>query len=272
MSIKIPDFKLDYVFAIEGHEELGNSANKPVIVTAINKETGVRSDYVVKLNASERMHVEARMLEILGAFIAIELKIPVVVPAVIEIGQDFCATLIGKTYFQKAGESLGYNVGSEYRSALSILANNIPLTESQEKIAQHIFAFDLLIENVDRNNDKPNMLTDGHTLIVLDHELGFGFMRVLPFLRNQKPWELGEAELQWITKHCLYNRLKGKVSELDSFCEKLVTLDAEFWDRAKSLIPPEWIVDDLFNGIKKHIEAMIINRDEFKKNVKHLLA
>lgn len=107
MSIKLPEYNLAYVYALEGHDEMENSANMPILVSAVNKTTGVRGDYMVKLNASERMHKEARMKELIAAFIATELEIPVVVPAVINVSQEFCNTLKGKSYFQKATRSLG---------------------------------------------------------------------------------------------------------------------------------------------------------------------
>src|SRR3546814_12422047 len=116
---------------------------------------------MVKLNASERMHEEARMKELIAAFIATELEIPVVVPAVINVSQEFCNTLKGKSYFQRATRSLGYNVGSEYLAGHVILDNLISLSEIQEKIAQQIFLFDIMIENADRNYLKPNIITKG---------------------------------------------------------------------------------------------------------------
>lgn len=271
MSIKLPEFSLTHVYALEGHEEMENSANKPVLVSAVNEITGIRADYVVKLNASERMHEEARMRELIAAFMAIELEIPVVVPAIINVSQDFCNTLIGKSYFQKATKSLGYNVGSEYLADHFILDNFISLNDAQEKNAQQIFSFDLMIENVDRNYSKPNMITNGNELRVLDHELAFGFIMTLPFLRNPTPWLFNDGDLKWIKEHCLFKRLKGKVGELESFKGKLVRLDAEFWDKVQTLIPEEWFKEELFIGIKTHIDAMVVNRHEFITSIKRLL-
>src|SRR5690606_3498170 len=179
----------------------------PLVVTAVDTQSGVRGDYVVKLNASERMHEQARLRELVAAFMAIELDIPVVVPAVIDVGADFVETLQGKAFYGKASRSLGYNVGSEYLKNMPTLDNHIPLSEAQKANGQHIFAFDVLIENVDRNFEKPNMLTDGNRLVILDHELAFGFAFALSFLRNPTPWIIAERDGEWIRKHCLHKRL-----------------------------------------------------------------
>ncbi|HWK56517.1 MAG TPA: HipA family kinase [Parapedobacter sp.] len=272
MSIKAPEFKLSYVYAVEAHKELANSANMPLVVSAVDVESGIRGQYVVKLNDSERMHAQGRLRELVAAFMALELGIPVVIPAVIEVSQDFVETLRGKDFYGKASRSLGYNVGSEYLKNMPTLDNHIPLGEAQKKIGQHIFAFDLLIENVDRNFEKPNMLTDGSTLVMLDHELAFGFALTLGFLRNPIPWAITENDHGWITAHCLHRRLKGCVDELADFSDKLVNLDAEFWDKVGELIPAEWFDETLFTEIKNHCDGMVAHRDEFIQGIKQLLA
>ena len=272
MSIKAPEFKLSYAHAVEAHRELANSANMPLVVTAVDTQSGVRGDYVVKLNASERMHKQARLRELVAAFMAIELDIPVVVPAVIEVTADFVETLLGKTFYGKASHSLGYNVGSEYIKNMPTLDNHIPLSEAQKAVGQHIFAFDVLIENVDRNFEKPNMLTDGSRLVMLDHELAFSFALTPPFLRNPTPWAIADHDQEWIRKHCLHTRLKGCVNGLADFSDKLVNLDPEFWDKVNELVPTEWFDDTLFTEIRDHCDGLVAHRDEFIHGIKQLLA
>lgn len=111
MKITSISYQLPHVLAIAGHQELLNSANRPIIVTAINLSSGLKGDYVVKLNASERMYKDARLREIVAAFIAMEMELQVVEPAVIEITQQFVDSQLGKEYYLKASKSLGYNVG-----------------------------------------------------------------------------------------------------------------------------------------------------------------
>ena len=137
MSIKVPEFKLSYVYAVEAHKELQDSANMPLVVSAVDVESGIRDQYVVKLNDSERMHVQGRFRELVAAFMAIELGIPVVIPAVIEVGQDFVETLRGKEYFGKASRSLGYNVGSEYLKNMPTLDNYIPKRRAEKDRTTH---------------------------------------------------------------------------------------------------------------------------------------
>lgn len=244
----------------------------PVIVTAVDVETGEKDDYVVKLNASERMHVESRLRELVAAFMAMEMSLPVVEPAIIDISPAFVKTLQDKPYYVLATKSTGINVGSRYIKDFTTLPNEISLTGSQEAAAQNIFAFDLLIQNSDRNFEKPNMITDGKNLVMLDHELGFGFLLTLSFLRSVEPWKFNAADLLWIEKHCLFKRLKGKLYELDNFPAKLDNLNDGFWERAHELIPDEWMVTEMFLNIKKHVDLIREHKKEFIANIKFILS
>lgn len=272
MSIKSIHYKLPHVYALEVLREIKDSANLPLIIGGVDKSTNQRAEYAVKLNASERMTVQARMFELIAALMAIELELAVVKPAVIEIGQDFLDVNKGKEYFLKCSKSLGYNYGSEFIKGMLILDNKISLNVKQQEQAQEILAFDMLIGNVDRNAEKPNMITDGTKLVLLDHELAFSFVRVLTFLRNHTPWEFNEEDKGVFFKHCLYNRVKSHIDRLDGFCEKMTRFDTSFWDKVKSIIPEEWYSEDEFDSIKSHVDSMVANRHKFIQNIKMLLS
>lgn len=272
MSIKSPEYKLAHVYVVEVLRELLDSANRPLLVAAIDQSTGLRSEYVVKINASERMTPVARMFELVAAFMAIELDLLVVEPVVVDIGQDFVDAVQGRDFFLRCSKSLGFNYGSAYRGGLMTLDNAIALTSRQKEYAQEIVVFDMLIGNVDRNAQKPNMITDGNQLVLLDHELAFGFVRVLPFLRNQQPWVLDEEDRSVMMRHCLYSRVKGQVDRLDDFCEKLIRFDSDFWEHVRIHIPDEWYDADAFASIVGHIDLMVENRQEFIRHIKILLA
>lgn len=272
MKITSHNYELPIVIGVDAHEQLNNSANQPVIITGLDIKTGNKDEYVVKLNASERMHKEARLRELLAAFIAIELDLHIVEPVIVEIGQDFVNNQLGKDFYLKMSKSLGFNFGSKYIQKFVTLENHITLTQQQEKIAQNIFAFDLLIQNNDRTYEKPNMITDGNQLVILDHELAFGFHMVFSFMRNKEPWKFPEEEMVWVNKHCLLKRLKNKHYELDEFSAKMSNLTDSFWEKAKSLIPVEWMDEDIFLDIRSHISAIQQNKDEFISNLKIILS
>lgn len=179
---------------------------------------------------------------------------------------------LGKEYFQRCNSSLGYNYGSTYQSGLLILDNKIALTSKQKEQTQEIVAFDLLIRNTDRSQEKPNIITNGSDLVLLDHELAFGFIRVLPFLRNQQPWLFDEEDKTVLYNHCLYSRVRGQVDRLDDFCDKMISFDSDFWSRVRELVPVEWYSAEEFESIKGHVDSIVEHRKEFIQNLKLLLA
>jgi hypothetical protein len=200
------------------------------------------------------------------------MELQVVEPAVIEINQDFVNSQLGKDYYLKVSRSLGYNIGSKYIDKYIILDNYISLNPYQEIAAQNIFAFDLLIQNNDRTYEKPNMITDGNNLTILDHELAFGFHLVLPHFRNNEPWRFTDADMVWVNKHCLLKRLKGKDYDLDSFSEKMNNLNNDFWIKVETLIPGEWFDKEIFDTIKTHVNSIVKHKIEFITNIKMLLS
>ena len=188
MKITKPEYRLPEIFAQAFHDSFMTSANKPLLITGIDKASGEKLDYVVKLKAAERMSNEASMRELLPCLISLELELPVVEPAIIEISQQFVETLKGNYSWQPASKSLGFNFGSLNLRDHKTLIINQPLIHRQLIHAQNAFAFDMFIQNSDRTINKPNVLTSGNDLVILDHEIAFGFI-FAPFLTS-KIWEI----------------------------------------------------------------------------------
>ncbi|MBL7701519.1 MAG: hypothetical protein JNM14_04680 [Ferruginibacter sp.] len=269
MKITDINYRLPEIFAQGFHESFTTSANKPLLITGVDKTTGEQTDCVVKLKAAERMSNEASMRELLACFISMELDLPIVTPAVVEITPQFVETLRGNDSWQPANKSLGYNFGSINITDHKTLIINQPLNNHQLTHAQNTFAFDMFIQNSDRTNNKPNVLTNGNDIIMLDHEIAFGFV-FAPFLPS-KIWEMQEVGKDWIRNHCLLPLIKGKEYNYDEFSEKLDNLSNAFWDCAKKLIPIEWMTDQ-FDFIKTKLSEFINEKDKFILELKKIMS
>jgi hypothetical protein len=93
------------------------------------------------------------------------------------------------------------------------------LNNHQLPFAQTIFAFDVFIQNTDRTNNKPNMMTNGYEMVIYDHELAFGF--IFDLFTNPQPWVIRNVDLEWINKHVLLSRIKGKDFDFDGFSKRV---------------------------------------------------
>ncbi|HLZ85955.1 MAG TPA: HipA family kinase [Puia sp.] len=262
------DYSLPVIEALSPIESFETGANRPLLIRGVDA-AGNKGDYVVKFLGAERMSTEACMRELLAAFIAAQMEIQVVNPVIVNISQDFVDLLKGNSAWQYASKSLGYNYGSEYIKRHSIIIPAQDLNHHQLYYAQTIFAFDVTIQNPDRTIEKPNMLTEGTEIVIYDHELAFSF--VMDIFPNPKPWELRQADLEWIGRHCLLPKIKGKEYDFEEFSNRFNNLDENFWAIARSLIPKEWLSDQ-FDRIKQHFSAICNNKDAFIIELKKLMS
>ena len=222
----------------------------------------------MKFRGAGRMSSEACMRELLAAFIARQMEIPVISPVIISISQAFVDLLQGTNSWEYANKSLGYNFGSEYIKRYSTIIPNQIFTDRQLHCAKAIFAFDVTIQNPDRTNEKPNMITDGNEIIIYDHELAFSFlMNIFP---NPRPWEIQDTDLGWIKNHCLWPTIRHKPYDFEEYFSRFNNLDEDFWVTAKNLIPAEWLTDQ-FDKIKQHFLAICNNKDAFILELKKLM-
>lgn len=262
------DYALPVIFATEYVLVFEHSANMPILVRGVDKDKHIKGDYVTKLKSYDRMADPASSIrELLAAFMAMEMGIPTIKPAIIELSKDFIATIQDDKVRQIALSSIGYNFGSAYEANYQIVSVG-KLSDKLLPYAQDIFAFDILIHNADRNIIKPNMLTNGEEIIILDHEAAFGFT-FAPFI-SANIWEMQDRDKKWITDHFFYHEIKGKNYDYDSFSLKLATLNDSFWDRAWNLLPSEWQLDQ-FNTIKRTIKSFVENKDKLIQELKFIM-
>lgn len=269
MKITDVDYKLPEVYAQWFHENFLTSANKPLLITGVNKESGEKQDYVVKLKAAERMSNEASMRELLACFISMEFELPVIQPAIVEITPEFVETLQGNDSWLPASKSLGYNFGSINLTDYKTLIINQPLNNHQLLHAQNAFVFDMFIQNSDRTVNKPNVLTNGNDLVILDHEIAFGFI-FAPFFTS-KIWEMQDESKDWIRNHCLLPLIKGKEYNYDNFSEKMDNLNDAFWAKAAQLIPQEWLTEQ-FDAIKNTLTDITKEKKKFILELKKIMS
>ncbi len=262
------DYSLPIIEALSPYESFETGANKPLLIRGVDRN-GNKGDYVVKFRGAERMSGEACMRELLAAFIAAQMGIRVVSPVIVNISEDFVDLLQGNSAWQYASKSLGYNYGSEYIKKHTTIIPTQELSNHLLPYAQTIFAFDVTIQNPDRTNEKPNMLSDGTEIVIYDHELAFSF--VMDIFPNPKPWELRQADLEWINRHCLLPKIKGKDYDFEEFSNRFDNLDENFWTIARSLIPKEWLSDQ-FDKIKQHFSAICNNKEAFIIELKKLMS
>ena len=270
-SIKEQTYQLPQIFALGYQETFSSGANAPILVSGIDIITNIKGDYVIKLKAGETMKdPSANLKELLAAFIAMELNIPVAMPVVVNVSNDFIETITNNTSKHQAQKSIGLNYGSVYlKDGYTTLLPHAVLETNLIPYAHAIFCFDMLIQNIDRTKEKPNMLTNGKEIVAIDHEKGFSFIYTIFSPINI--WEMNDNNKLWIRNHILQGLIKGKIYNFEEFVDNCTKLDDAFWDKALQLTPKNWITEH-FDTIKERIKSFISYRNEFIKELKIITA
>ena len=272
MSIKNEGFSVPVVWLERYENTFGTGANQPVLCSGIYEGTEDSGEFVVKLLASERMSNEACFRELVAALIAIELGIRVVNPVIVNIDEDFSESLIGKECFQRIKDSIGLNFGSKYLGkGYRTIVKDEKFDDNLLEKAKDVFWFDMFLQNVDRTFTKPNLLTNGKDLVMLDHELAFSFLFLLGG-GEMDPWNVTREKWPNFSDLILPTKLKNATFNEQSIADKIGLLDNEFWDCVSNFIPAEWANDDYLQRIIDHVNRFNNRVGDFVTSLQILLA
>jgi hypothetical protein len=268
---KITDaaYRLPEIEAFSTFNIFDKGTTIPLAVWGVDTATGERGQYVVKLKHSDRMTTTSSAFELIGAWMAMELELPVVRPALVNVSAAFVETV--REGYRAASQSQGINFGSKYQSGFSNLPQvSFYIPEEFVETIKMIYVFDLFIANTDRGHERPNVQSNGTGLLIYDHELAFSFIRLLPFLRNKTPWILNEGDRDLYQKHFFFKYLKEMKPDLTQQVAMLERFNDDFWNKVYATLPPEWM-DEQVMEIRPHLTSIIENRTYFAESLNKTL-
>lgn len=201
---------------------------KPWVVIVDAK--GTPKKFVVKVFGTDLIETRNSVCnEVLGSVLAKEFDLSTPTPALIDFDSNFKNTLnaIPTEILETKDDRIKF--GSE------LISNTIPYDQSLSKQALDryldygtLFAFDSLIRNRDRNNDKPNLFfSDGKTYLI-DHEMAFEKLKT--GLRETKENNLNPS---WMKYHLCQKKLslsKDKDNDFETFREYFRSLNVNVID------------------------------------------
>ena len=151
MLITDSAYRLPVVYALRPDKTFESGANKPLLIHGYNDLLNSEGEYVVKLVDAERMKGAAFQRELLGCWAAWQVGLHAVEPVEVDISPDFLGLMRGRDEHGMVSRSLGRNFGSGYEQGFREFITGQPLTAAEQEKAYLIFAFDVLLNNVDRN-------------------------------------------------------------------------------------------------------------------------
>lgn len=235
-------------------------------------------DFVVKLIGNNENREGSAVRELICSLLAHVLNLPTPPAAMIHISKEFIKFSHNT---QRAGikESVGINFGSGfYRGDYREGSAQSTIKSENLYTAAAIFAFDLMVQNMDRRKSKPNLLQKDD-YVMIDHELCFSNINE-NLIGGPPPiacWEL-ERNDRLITDHFFYGNLKGSdglLEHLKSFCRLVKLISEDTIDTIFSRIPPDWRSDKVESDLPKISDQLCIhseNPDEFLRFLQEVLA
>jgi len=265
------EYRLPIIEALGSFGLMDTGTTEPMSIRGVDMETGKRGHYVVKFRHANRMTIKSSCRELLGAWMAIELDINAVEPVLVNVSKEFVNTIIGQYGYQSALKSIGINFGSVYVDGLiQIPVTKFSWDDDLLTQAKMIFMFDMFIANADRGAGKPNVLYNGDSLMVFDHELAYSFVNMLPFLRNKTPWIFSNLEKEMYERHYFYSILRGIEHNFMQQVELLQRFDDDFWQKVMKWVPKDWQTEEL-KDIRSHLDMIIDNKNRFSEELTKIL-
>lgn len=268
------------IYQAVGIKELYAGSTLPCLMEVMDMEGNYLEDsyYVVKV--FQRIHIEQTAATNKEFYVnalarAFDLQIPEC--AIIKVDDDIIQDLKKIPKYANFDIGAGYYYGSKYiAGVISYQANHTEQFESWQ--FENVFAFDALIQNIDRRISNPNVIIDNDDLYVIDHHLSFNVEDdCRPYLALDR-WaflvEGGEGVFD--RKHIFYEELrvthKTNPITFDEFEENLRNL------QPRNLLEPigeqleacEQNVEDVYTIIN-YLDCIKQNSTDFINLLKQLL-
>ena len=198
-------------------DEMGSGVTRPCLVYCRHPDSSF-GEYVLKLRSEVR--ASGLTFEYIAALLAQRLGIEMPEPVLINLAFDVAlAQGHNEDLCNRLSRSVGLNFGTRYLPGLTTWAPDRRVPPSIAQRAAELLAFDALIDNADRRQEKPNVLVGSDRVVAIDHELAFSFLRLISVPRS---WL---DRLSFLRTHPFYHGLKGRLPGLAAFKSRLVELD-----------------------------------------------
>lgn len=203
------------------------------------RSDGQEVELVAKFSAGCERREGGLIAEAIAAMLAADLDLPVPEPFVVKVEDSFIRTL------PSSASDVAERIRTSSRLAFGACklppgfvlwppGRSIPAAVRQQ--AAEIFAFDCLVQNPDRRTGNPNLLFDGRSFAIFDHELAFMTTGIIGW---QPPWRGGALQAAGQT-HVLFAELSGRAYDWSRFEGAWEALSDQRLNDYERALPHEW--------------------------------
>ncbi len=244
--------------------DIAGGSSRPCIVSVIDENNNSIADsYVVKIFKQNFLQHTCR--EVFGAVLAKHFDLAMPEPVLIEISSTMVQELKKHEKYKSSNICEGVFFGTKFLSNVESFDGSTALKNYDYWELGNIFAFDVLIQNADRQVGKPNVIIKNKTIHVIDHELSLNISKSFEdsfksntwdeTIKNNRSGHLFRSQLRMLMK-------KNKLN-FDDFTENLRTLKPEIlYPYMKQLIDYDYAPQNT-DKIVSYLEEIKNNESKF---------
>jgi hypothetical protein len=207
---------------------LPDASSLPCIVS-VNDENGIplQDSYVVKIFQQHMLNHTCN--EVYGAVLARHFDLKTPESVLVEISYPLIRELKKQEKYKKWDVTEGVYFATKYIPDGRSFTDTIPLRNYNYWELGNIFAFDVLIMNLDRQCRNPNIIIKNQNFYVIDHQLSLNIFKTFDEYLAQNFWDktiISDGGGHLFRHHLRHLGKKNKFT-FDEFAENLRTLKPE---------------------------------------------
>jgi hypothetical protein len=255
---------LSLVSPVSFYRRTGRGRTEPLMLLC-ERSDGGQVEVVAKFSAGcdEREANLAR--EVIACCLAADLGLPISEPVIVATTPEWVATIPDPSVRTKVSSSCALAFGSKLVTGqYSVWNKGTGISAAMLPTAAAVFAFDAIIQNVDRRDENPNCLVNGEKILIFDHELTFMHRLMLGW---KPPWTLGALrDFEQPGRHIFRASLLGCDIDFNPIRVSWMSITDQRIEEYRAALPPEWLVNaapidaalTLIRDARNNIDACLI--------------
>ncbi len=219
---------------------MSNGRTRPMLLVCDGTEGEV--ELVAKF--SEGCSIGGLIREAMTAMLALDLGLPVPPPYLVQLSEDFIDTIPDPIVagLLRKGDRFGYGSRRLPDGYAAWIEPAARMSAGLEQEALDIFALDCWLTNGDRHVKNHNLLTNGKSFAIFDHELAL--MTDLNLFWKE-PWQVSALDgSRPPQEHVFFRHLRGRAAyPIDGVCARLAALTDERINDYAGALPPSWAAE-----------------------------
>ncbi len=168
--------------------DLGGGSSQPCIVS-VTDENGnfIKDFYVIKIFQDHRRKHSCN--EVYASYLAKCFDLNMPQPALVEVNGLLMRQLKKEEKYKDWIITEGVFFATKYMEGVKSFTDTISLKRYDYREINNVFAFDVLIMNLDRQRENPNVFIKTNVIYVIDHESSMNISKLFCTYLNQNPWD-----------------------------------------------------------------------------------